>query len=345
MSYHQSINSRTNKWHFSFFLYRYDPGGGSNTLTFLQKVPTLFDERDRMDIAMKMLKRMEPDIPTYHTQAIQREFQKQVKLLSSPTPPHVVRHIYKSLTGDTCSELPCQEIDERVQLAVETEDPDLVIDMRHLNKGRLGDTFDVFFKELEAIVEDLTAADERRHGVAHMSQFLSISDMIKQVKARVPEGTNIPSESTVIHAFAPPNIHKKTSQYYTGCVQLKHAIQRRQIQAFHTDAHWCSALYRYLRELAIQNREKCVFMSCDDKAKIDFGEPVALVYSGVRGKRSIIPTTSMLGALNHDVNQKGKFKTIFFFKISVMCLSKLVKVGSFISYTVSTSTLHLFCFS
>ena len=52
-----------------------------------------------------------------------------------PTPPHVVRHIYKLLTGETCSELSCQEIDERVQLAVETEDPNLVIDMRHLNKS------------------------------------------------------------------------------------------------------------------------------------------------------------------------------------------------------------------
>ena len=86
---------------------------------------------------MKMLKKVEPDIPTYHTRAIRRQFQKQVKLLSPPppTPPHVVRHIYKSLTGETCSELSCQEIDERVHLAVETEDPDLVIDMRHLNKG------------------------------------------------------------------------------------------------------------------------------------------------------------------------------------------------------------------
>ena len=85
--------------------------------------------------------------------------------------------------------------------------------MQHLNKGRPGDTFDVFSKGLEAIVEDLTAADERRHRVAHMSRFLSISDLIKQVKARVPEGRNIPSESTVIHAFAPPNMHKKASQY------------------------------------------------------------------------------------------------------------------------------------
>ena len=63
---------------------------------------------------------------------MRRQFQMQVKLLSSPTPPHVVRHIYKSLTGDTWSELSCQEIDKHVQLAAETEDPDLVIDMRHL---------------------------------------------------------------------------------------------------------------------------------------------------------------------------------------------------------------------
>ena len=202
-----------------------------------------------------------------------------------------------------------------------------------------------FFKELEAIVEDLTATDERRHGVAHLSQFLSISDLMKQVKPRVPEGTNIPLESTVIYAFAPPTMYKKTSQYYNGHVQLKHAIQRRQLRAFHTDAHWCVALYWYLRELAIQNWKKCVFISCEDKTKIDFDEPGAVVSSGVRRKRSFIRTISMLGALDHDVNQKGKFKTIFFLKISVMCLSKLVKVGSFISYTASTSTLHLFCFS
>ena len=148
-----------------------------------------------------------------------------------------------------------------------------------------------------------------------MSQFLSISDLIKQIRVWVPKGTNIPSEWTVIHDFAPPNMHKKTCQYNTGRVQLKHAIQRSQLQAFHTDAHWCSTLYRYLRELAVQNCEKCVFISYDDKAKIDFDEPGALVSSGVRGERSIIPTTSMLGPLDHDIGQKDKFKTIFFKKI------------------------------
>ncbi|XP_066934138.1 uncharacterized protein [Clytia hemisphaerica] len=289
---------------------KYDPGGGSNTLVFLQKVATLVAENEKMDIAMKMLKAVEPDIPIYHTRAMRRKFQQEVKLLSSPTPPHVLRHIYKSLTGDTSAELTCQEIDERVQLAIETEDPDLIIDMRHLNKGRPGNTFEVFFTELEAIVEELTAADDRRHGVAHMSQFLSISDLIKQVKERVPEGTNIPSESTVIHAFAPRNMHRKTAQYYTGRIKLKHTVQRRQLRAYHSDSHWCASLYRYLREMAILNRDPCVFISCDDKAKIDFGEPGSAVSTGVRGRKSLVPSTSMLGALDHDVNQKGVTKLI-----------------------------------
>ena len=48
-----------------------------------------------------------------------------------------------------------------------------------------------FFKKLEAIVGDLTAADERGHDVTHVSQYLSISNLIKQVKARVPKETNI----------------------------------------------------------------------------------------------------------------------------------------------------------
>ena len=36
------------------------------------------------------------------------------------------------------------EIDSRVKLATETNDPDLVVDLRHLNKGRPGNMFDLF---------------------------------------------------------------------------------------------------------------------------------------------------------------------------------------------------------
>ena len=133
---------------------------------------------------------------------------------------------------------------------------------------------------------------------------MRVCNFITQVKERVLEGTNISSESTVIHSFAPPNMHKMITQYYTGRINLKHAFQRKQLHAFQINSQWCSALYGYLRKLAVQNRDNCVFISCDNKVKVDFDEPSAGISSGVRGKKSIIPTSSFLGALGHDVNQK-----------------------------------------
>ena len=100
-------------------------------------------------------------------------------------------------------------------------------------------------------------------------------------------------------------MHSKTAQYYIGKINLKHTVQRRQLRAFHADAHWCNALYRYLRELAIKNKNSCMFISCDDKAKVSFGEPGSAISSGVRGKRTIVPTTTTLGSLDHDVDHKG----------------------------------------
>ena len=189
-------------------------------------------------MAVRMVAKLEPEIPVYHSRAMRKVFSKQLQSIHSCSiRPHILRHIYRELTGDASREISRAEIDQRVQLAIETDDPDLIIDLRHLNEGRPGDTFAVFFRELELVVEEVTAADDRRHGIAHMSEFLSIKDLISQVQKRVPAETPIPSESTVIHAFAPPNIHLKTAQCYTGGIHLKHTVQRRQLRAFHADAH------------------------------------------------------------------------------------------------------------
>ena len=45
--------------------------------------------------------------------------------------------------------------------AIIGDDPELVNDLRHLNKGRPGDMFQVFFDALEKKVEAMAAADER----------------------------------------------------------------------------------------------------------------------------------------------------------------------------------------
>ena len=42
--------------------------------------------------------------------------------------------------------LPEAEIDDRVRMVLDTEDPDVIIDLRHLNSGRKGQ-YDVFWQE------------------------------------------------------------------------------------------------------------------------------------------------------------------------------------------------------
>ena len=147
-----------------------------------------------------------------------------------------------------------------------------------------------------------------------MSEFSSVCDLIEKIKARIPEGLPIPSVLTVIHSFAPPNMHTKTAQYYTGKINLKFAIQCCQLCAYHYDVHWCNALFQYLQEMATMYQGQCVLLSCDDKAKVDFGEPGAVLSTGVRGKKSLVSTTSILGALDHDVSQGMCFSVFLFLK-------------------------------
>lgn len=66
--------------------------------------------------------------------------------------------------------------------------------------------------------------------------------------------------------------------------------------------------------------DECVFLSSDDKAKIQFGEPGSALSTGVRGKKSIVPVGTVLGALDHDVNQKGNINTK---KFNNFCFSNL----------------------
>ena len=116
--------------------------------------------------------------------------------------------------------------------AIIGEDPNLVVDLRHLNKGRPGDTFKVFFDTMETKIDEMSAADERRHGVVHSSNFISLRDLIEQITKDCPTGTPIPSETTALFAFTPKNAYIKTAKLYKSQFQLKFKVQPRQLRAF-----------------------------------------------------------------------------------------------------------------
>ena len=48
-----------------------------------------------------------------------------------------------------------------------------------------------------------------------------------------------------------------------------------------------------------------VFISKDDKAKADYGEPGLLLSTGVRNRKSLAPEGLTLEAMDHDMQSKG----------------------------------------
>jgi hypothetical protein len=97
-------------------------------------------------------------------------------------------------------------MDNRLKQAIISEDPDLVVNLRHLNKGRPNDTFEQFFNLLNTKVDDIVAANERRHSIEHLAKYISIRNLIDCVKKDLPAEAPIPSESTVLFSFVPKEL-------------------------------------------------------------------------------------------------------------------------------------------
>lgn len=78
------------------------------------------------------------EIPVFHTRAMRRALFTKFGRVSPGMKPAILRAVYRELTGDAsvASNEHEAEIDERVKLMLEMEDPDIVIDLRQLNTGR-----------------------------------------------------------------------------------------------------------------------------------------------------------------------------------------------------------------
>ena len=65
----------------------------------------------------------------YKTREMRRVFQKQINLHSVNIPKHILQYMYCTLSGENSAKATSHQIDERICLAIETEDPELVTDL------------------------------------------------------------------------------------------------------------------------------------------------------------------------------------------------------------------------
>ena len=156
--------------------------------------------------------------------------------LSLPLPPSLSLSLSPSLSlslsplcfeiGDSSavSSLTKAEIEKRVKLYVEMEDPDIVVDLCQLHSGRAS-KFDIFWEECDKFLQEQVglAVDERRHcQVTHMASAVSVQDLQEQVASRCPPSAPIPSRSWLSLQFWPKSIHAHSSIHYTGRFKVKY---------------------------------------------------------------------------------------------------------------------------
>ena len=282
-------------------IFRFCPGGSvATSICFVQTVETR-SEPEMLTECTRMACKLKDIFREYHTRMQRKIFKDRLSNIASVL-PSVADLIYKELCLDS-SAAAHPDTQERLRLVFLGEEG-LLADLRHLNPGRPSGRYDVFFEHLSKLVEEVTAADERRHNTCHLSEWISLSDLIQLAEKKCPENTPIPSKSLVRLQFSPKNPYAKTATSFTSKIDVQYKIQRRQLRLSHPDQHYCAALFKYMKEKAVElGNQCCTMVCCDDKAKVAFGEPGFAISTGVRGKQTIAPTSTTMIAGDHDMGK------------------------------------------
>ena len=157
-----------------------------------------------------------------------------------------------------------------------------------------------------------TAVDDRRHGeVTHLARAISVRDLLEQVSARCPQGTEIPSKQWLRLQFWPKTPSNRNSLQYTGKLNVKFMVQARQLRKRHEDAHYFAALFRYTKEFAIKFRDHCSLLFLDDKHRCKVGEPNYPVAAVERGKKVVVAASgSTFAVSDHDFTKFGLIPSV-----------------------------------
>ncbi|CAG8652863.1 6684_t:CDS:2, partial [Scutellospora calospora] len=179
------------------------------------------------------------------------------------------------------------KIDERIKIALDLGDPEIVVDLRKHNGGRPS-KYEIFWRVAAKFLEGkaanaVTAVDERRHDpIVHLATAISVNNLLYQIEKECPTRTPI----------------------------LAHNVQTRQLRAYHQDTHYVSALYRYKKEFAVKFRKITNFVFMDDKHRCKVGEPEFPVAAVERGKKVVVSRETTFAVADHDYTKTGIIPSI-----------------------------------
>ncbi|CAG8633361.1 11116_t:CDS:2 [Ambispora leptoticha] len=299
---------------FSFKIgeYRFNTGNNAYNAISIWKIDEEANEEKILQENQRIISELQEDAPRYHTRAMRINYLRTCELLLPKAKPSSLQTIYRMLTGDvSAAETTDQaKLDERVRIALDLGDPEIAVDLREHNSGRPG-KYDVFWGVAARFLEGkaanaVTAVDERRHDpIVHLATAISVNDLLHQIEKECPTGTPIPSAQWLRLQFWPKNPTRLSSLQFTGRLPLKFMVQTRQLRAYHQDAHYASAIFRYEKEFAVKFREITNLVFMDDKHRCKVGEPGFPVAAVERGKKVVVSKNTTFTVADHDYTKTG----------------------------------------
>lgn len=256
-----------------FIVYSYQHGNYKGTEHFLWRIPD--DPGNRSDTTTVRIIANLNEQDMYATRAMKKAFidkySHRIKI-----PKMVLRSIFRDLSGDSSSSETAEQqiIDERVtSFMLTADDSSILLDLRVLNGRPESTQFDAFWEEVDKLVVENAAVQERRHGdCMYLPIAMSIEDLKNMVSSRLPEGTLIPSAEWIRLQFWPSNPYANIAIHHTGRFNLKYKVQSRLLRISHEDCHYVAALYKYQKNMAVLLREHSMFAYVDDKANVPIGK-------------------------------------------------------------------------
>jgi len=157
-------------------MFSWKPGGGraGEAVHFVWRIPlkpSYPDENRVFQLQTKCL----ANIPTYRSRVKNTVF---LAIVVNPNFIHskaVACAIYKYLNGDLLPRKQCKGKDDTlvmVEVALATQDPDLIHDLQVLNGRPKIKLFDVFWSEIKTLLESHARVDDRRYRTRRGLQML-----------------------------------------------------------------------------------------------------------------------------------------------------------------------------
>ena len=290
---------------FKIEIYIYHHGNNLGSLWYAWQIPCDPQKYD-LNKSREIVSLIQQNINQYHSREMRRQFSQRFGLVLKAKPA-VMMELYQFLTGDISSTSVEENVQQKLQFMLDSQDPEVVHNLRDINRGRT-EKYKQFWAEVTALINEksLAAVDSRRHGTTcHLAFAFSVRDLRDQVVAK-NSNIDVPSLEWIRAQFWPRNPFRRSSFSNTGRLAIKFMIQSRQLHADHVDSHYCAAIFKYLKHFAIMFRDHSTVVCLDDKHNIKIGEPDFPVAAVDRGKEVLVGISSKFMVGDHDFT-KAKF--------------------------------------